>query len=82
MSTCKRTQDFFGWGEGSQTKTFKTQYKTEYFKNPYHGYQSDTCANILETKEKLGFQPYWSLEKGILDYSKEILSIHEKYFKK
>lgn len=63
-------------------KTFKTQYKTEYFKNPYHGYQSDTCANILETKEKLGFQPYWSLEKGILDYSKEILSIHEKYFKK
>jgi len=49
---------------------------TEYFSNPYEGYQMNTKANISETKENLNFKPVFSLEAGIKDYIPEILRLH------
>ena len=49
---------------------------TEYFPNPYDGYQMNTLADISTTREKLGFDPKFSLEMGIKSYIPEILSSH------
>jgi ADP-L-glycero-D-manno-heptose 6-epimerase len=41
----------------------------EYIDNPYGGaYQAYTLCDITRLKEKLGFTPGWSIEKGIKDY--------------
>ena len=53
-----------------------TDLGTEYFTNPYDGYQMNTKANILSTSENLGFKPKFSLEKGIKAYIPEILRLH------
>lgn len=45
--------------------TLGTTHFIEYFDNPYTFYQNNTCADIRETKEKLGYSPQYSLEKGI-----------------
>ena len=49
---------------------------TEYFPNPYDGYQMNTKADISSTRENLGFKPKFSLEKGIKAYIPEILRLH------
>ncbi len=49
---------------------------TEYFSNPYDGYQINTQADILSTKKNLSFEPKFSLEKGIKAYIPEILRLH------
>ena len=49
-------------------KELGTSYKTEYFKNPYFDYQSDTRADISLTKSSLGYKPEFSLETGIKKY--------------
>ena len=49
---------------------------TEYFKNPFSGYQEHTQADILSTQDNLGFQPNFSLEKGIKNYISEIKRLH------
>jgi len=49
---------------------------TEYFKNPFNGYQMNTQADISSTKKNLGFEPKFSLEKGIKAYIPEILRLH------
>ncbi len=54
---------------------------TEYFKNPYVGYQTHTEANILMTKEYLEFEPNFTLEDGIKAYVCEIKNIYEKEVK-
>ena len=54
-------------------KEFKTNYGTEYFPNPYKGYQTHTEANIDDTKENLKYEPNWDLEAGIRDYITEII---------
>ena len=54
---------------------------TEYFKNPYVGYQTHTEANILMTKEYLEFEPNFTLEDGIKAYVREIKNIYEKEVK-
>ena len=53
-----------------------TDLGTDYFKNPYDGYQINTQAEISSTKESLGFNPKFSLEEGIKAYIPEILRLH------
>ena len=57
-------------------KELDTDLGTEYFPNPYNGYQMNTQADILSTKRNLGFEPKFSLEKGIKAYIPEILRLH------
>lgn len=49
---------------------------TEYFKNPYKGYQTHTQANIHSSIENLGFKVQFSLEMGIKAYIPEIKKLH------
>jgi ADP-L-glycero-D-manno-heptose 6-epimerase len=49
-----------------------TSLGTEYFKNPFKGYQNHTQADIESTKKVLGFKPRFSLEDGIKAYLPEI----------
>jgi ADP-L-glycero-D-manno-heptose 6-epimerase len=53
-----------------------TDLGTEYFPNPYDGYQMNTKADISSTKKNLGFEPKFSLERGIKAYIPEILRLH------
>ncbi len=57
-------------------KELNTNLGTEYFQNPYKGYQMNTRGNILSTKKQLGFEPKFSLEKGIKTYIPEIIRLH------
>ena len=57
-------------------KELGTDYQTEYFSNPFKGYQMHTQANIETSKEVLGYSPQWSLEAGIHDYIEEIKTIY------
>ena len=54
----------------------KTDLGTEYFVNPYDGYQMHTQANIGRSKDNLGFLPQVSLEQGITSYIPEIKRLH------
>ena len=45
-----------------------TNLGTEYFDNPFTGYQTNTESNISSTIKNLGFKPLFSLEKGIKAY--------------
>ncbi len=54
-----------------------TDLGTEYFNNPYDGYQIHTQANISASKDNLGFEPKVSLEQGIKSYIPEIKRLHE-----
>jgi len=53
-------------------KELGTNLGTEYFLNPFEGYQMNTQANISASINSFGFQPYFSLESGIKDYLPEI----------
>ena len=53
-----------------------TNLGTEYFPNPYGGYQTHTQADISSTRENLGFEPKISLEEGIKTYIPEIKRHH------
>ena len=57
-------------------KELNTDLGTEYFSNPYDGYQMNTQADISRTNMNLGFEPKFSLEKGIKKYIPEILRLH------
>ena len=57
-------------------KELDTDLETDYFPNPYNGYQMNTEADISSTKKNLGFEPKFSLEKGIIIYIPEILRLH------
>jgi ADP-L-glycero-D-manno-heptose 6-epimerase len=48
--------------------TMKTEFKTEYFDNPYDFYQDNTEADISKTESDLDYTPKYNLEKGIEDY--------------
>jgi len=58
-------------------KELNTDLGTEYFPNPFDGYQSNTQANITSSIKKLDFKPNFSLEKGIKAYIPEILRLHK-----
>ena len=53
-----------------------TNLGTEYFPNPYDGYQIHTQADISSTRTNLGFEPTISLEEGIKAYIPEIKRLH------
>ena len=53
-----------------------TDYGTEYFPNPFTGYQMHTQADIGTTKENLGYSPEWELEDGIRDYIANIKKMY------
>ena len=55
-----------------------TNLGTEYFSNPYKGYQLKTQANITNIKKYLNFDPKYSLEDGIKAYIPEIIRLYEK----
>jgi len=58
-------------------KELKTNLGSEYFPNPYDGYQMHTKADITNSKKYLGFEPKFSLESGIKAYIPEIKSLHK-----
>lgn len=45
-----------------------TDFKPEYFDNPYDFYQNYTQADTNLAEELLGFKANWSIEEGIRDY--------------
>jgi len=53
-----------------------TDFGTDYFPNPYDGYQTHTQANISSSQNNLGYAPKVSLEQGIKSYIPEIKSLH------
>jgi len=57
-------------------KELKTELGTEYFPNPFSGYQMHTQAEINTTRTNLDFEPRFSLEKGIKTYISEIQRLH------
>ena len=57
-------------------KELGTDLGTEYFLNPYDGYQMHTQANIITSKDNLNFEPKVSLEQGIKSYIPEIKRLH------
>ena len=57
-------------------KELETDFGTEYFQNPYDGYQIHTQANIGTSKDNLGFEPKVSLEQGIKSYIPEIKRLY------
>jgi ADP-L-glycero-D-manno-heptose 6-epimerase len=57
-------------------KELGTNYQTEYFPNPYDGYQMHTQADISSSKINLHFEPIVSLEEGISNYIQEIKRLH------
>ena len=59
-------------------KELGTVLGTEYFPNPYDGYQMHTQADISISQTNLDFKPKISLEEGIKTYIPEIKSLHGK----
>ena len=57
-------------------KELETQLGTDFFKNPYEGYQLYTKADISSTKINLNFKPRFSLEDGIKKYIPEIKRLY------
>ncbi len=58
-------------------KELGTDYGTEYFPNPFTGYQMHTQADISTSEEFLGYSPKWELEEGIKDYINAIKFTYE-----
>lgn len=58
-------------------KELGTNLEPEYIDNPYPFFQLKTQADITKSKEKLGYEPDYSLEAGIADYV-SILEGHNK----
>ena len=61
-------------------KELGTDLGTEYFSNPYDGYQFHTQADISSSRENLSFEPKISLDEGIKDYIPEIKRLHGEDF--
>ena len=59
-------------------KEFNTDLGTEFFSNPYSGYQTHTQADIASSQKNLGFSPNFSLETGIKTYAPEIKRLHSE----
>ena len=59
-------------------KELGTDLGTEYFPNPYDGYQMHTQADIKSTQTYLNFEPKFSLEAGIKSYIPNIKRLHSE----
>ena len=55
-----------------------TSLDTEYFPNPYAGYQMHTQADISSSIEIIDFQPKFTLENGIKAYLPEIVRLYNE----
>ena len=53
-----------------------TNLGTEYFPNPFQGYQMHTQADIVLSRKNLNFDPMFSLEEGIKQYIPVIQKFH------
>ena len=62
-------------------KELGTDYGTEYFPNPFTGYQMHTQAEVATSKEYLDYAPEWELEEGIKDYIDEIKRMYDEEVK-
>ena len=62
-------------------KELGTDYGTEYFPNPFTGYQMHTQAEVAISKEYLDYAPQWELEEGIKDYIGEIKRMYDEEVK-
>ena len=62
-------------------KELKTNLGTEYFINPYDGYQIHTQADISESEKYLEYKPEITLEQGIKAYVPEIKRLFEEEVK-
>ncbi|MFQ5519574.1 MAG: ADP-glyceromanno-heptose 6-epimerase [Mariprofundus sp.] len=51
------------------SQTLEIEVETEYFDNPFSFYQNHTEADLRHTSELLNWQPAWTLEAGIQDYT-------------
>jgi ADP-L-glycero-D-manno-heptose 6-epimerase len=56
------------------------EFEVEYIDNPYEFYQNHTEADISKTKEFLDYEPQFTLEDGIKDYTPTILRVHRGIF--
>ena len=54
-----------------------TNFKIDYFENPFKNYQAHTQADLTDTKKCLKFFPEYNLESGIKAYISEIKLIHK-----
>jgi ADP-L-glycero-D-manno-heptose 6-epimerase len=45
-----------------------TDFKPDYIENPHAHYQNFTQADLTRVRDALGYQPQFSLEKGVADY--------------
>ncbi len=45
-----------------------TNFEPEYFDNPHAHYQNHTEADLTKVRQSLGYEPEFSLEKGVADY--------------
>ncbi|MDB4847806.1 ADP-glyceromanno-heptose 6-epimerase [Candidatus Pseudothioglobus singularis] len=61
-------------------KELKTNLGTEYFANPYDGYQYHTQADISSSRKNLDFDPKITLEEGISSYIPEIKRLYGEDF--
>lgn len=59
-------------------KELNTDLRTEYFANPFDGYQMHTQADISQSEKYLGYQPQVTLEQGIKAYVPEIRRLFEE----
>jgi ADP-L-glycero-D-manno-heptose 6-epimerase len=59
-------------------KELGTNLGTEYFPNPYDGYQMHTQADISTSQEYLDYRPQITLEQGIKAYITEINRLHRE----
>jgi len=62
-------------------KELGTQLGTQYFPNPFTGYQMHTQAEIESSKKYLDYEPLWELEDGIKDYISEIKRMYDEEIK-
>ncbi len=62
-------------------KEIGTDYGTDYFPNPFTGYQMHTQADISTSTVFLGYKPEWELEEGIKDYLSEIKRMYNEEVK-
>jgi ADP-L-glycero-D-manno-heptose 6-epimerase len=53
---------------GILNKSLGTNFEPDYIVNPHAHYQNFTQADLSSVQKALGFQPQFSLEKGVADY--------------
>jgi len=49
-------------------KCLGTKFQPDYIENPHAHYQNFTEADLDKVRSALGYQPQFSLERGVADY--------------